>query len=283
MRNREYVNIHFKVNLTSNKFMKFDILKTITCYPIKNAVMANQNINDCVIEEKLLTLQIKAIGSFTFLCTPNELIELGIGFIFTEGIINAMTDVTAISDKYLDGLIISLEVKNPDVVNTKRNLIVTSGCGLCGKHNIDNLLSVIEKCSKTLNFPLSQLGSLNNKISKEQVLFKKTGATHVACIFDVEGKIIAISEDIGRHNALDKTIGKCIMHNLPLRGCGVFLSSRISFEMVIKAARAGIELIIAVSAPTALAIKAAEYWNITLCGFMRNNNGNIYSHPERFI
>jgi FdhD protein len=112
-------------------------------------------------------------------------------------------------------------------------------------------------------------------------LFEKTGGAHAAAIFDTAGSIMAFAEDIGRHSAFDKVIGKCLMAGLETKGCGVALSGRISLEMVTKAARAGIELIAAVSAPSSFAIEAAQRWNITLCGFVRSGRMNVYTYQQR--
>jgi FdhD protein len=114
-----------------------------------------------------------------------------------------------------------------------------------------------------------------------QHIFRMTGGAHAAGISDSSGKISAFAEDIGRHNALDKAIGKCLLGGLPMKSCAVALSGRVSLEMVTKSARAGIELIAAVSAPTSLAIEAAERWNITLCGFVRSDKLNVYTHSKR--
>jgi len=114
-----------------------------------------------------------------------------------------------------------------------------------------------------------------------QKLFETTGGAHAAGIFDKSGSIIAFAEDIGRHSAFDKAIGKCLIAELNTKRCGVVLSGRISLEMVSKAARAGIELIGAVSAPSSFAIEAAKKWNITLCGFVRPGRMNVYTHLER--
>ncbi|MDH7500243.1 MAG: formate dehydrogenase accessory sulfurtransferase FdhD, partial [candidate division NC10 bacterium] len=114
-----------------------------------------------------------------------------------------------------------------------------------------------------------------------QRLFAQTGATHGAALFDAQGEIVALGEDIARHNALDKAIGRCLLVGLSPLGCAVALSGRVSFELVAKSARAGIELISAISAPSSLAIEAAERSGITLCAFVRGGRTAVYCHPER--
>jgi FdhD protein len=114
-----------------------------------------------------------------------------------------------------------------------------------------------------------------------QTTFALTGSSHAAALFDRDGAIVAFAEDIGRHNALDKAIGKCLLAGGAPRGYGVVLSGRVSLEMIAKAARAGIELVVAVSGVSSYAIAAARQWNITLCGFVRNGRVNIYTDPTR--
>jgi FdhD protein len=125
------------------------------------------------------------------------------------------------------------------------------------------------------------LRSLGGALRERQVLFDSCGGTHAAGIFDGSGTILASAEDAGRHNALDKAIGKCLLAGTPTAGLGVVLSGRTSFEMVGKCAKAGIELISAVSAPTTLAIDVAERCNITLCAFVRETRATVFSHSRR--
>lgn len=236
---------------------------------------------DHVICEELLTIQIDNVGSFTFLCTPSDIEELALGFAFTEGLIDTRNDVISISKSTNNGTFISLAIRNPERVKTKRNLIVTSGCGVCGKHNIENIISSISPLTSNLKFNAKRAELLEKDIKNKQTLFLATGAAHAAALFDQDEQVISMCEDVGRHNALDKAIGFCVKNDIATARLGLFLSSRISFEMVTKAARAGVELIIGVSAPTSLAIKAANFWNITLCGFVRSGQGNIYTAKER--
>jgi FdhD protein len=262
---------------------KLEPINKISCHrlSLKSGIISLSASEDLAIEEKPLTIIVPEIGSFTLLCTPTDLQELAVGFIYSEGIIESIADIIDIDCSKLDQLIISLKVKNFGQIYAKRNLIVTSGCGLCGKHNIDHILLTTPPCPNTLKISPMDITPLVTKILEKQLLFKQTGATHTAAIFDQNHNIIAMKEDLARHNALDKTIGFCLLNQINLASCGVFLSSRVSFEMVTKTARAGLELILAVSAPSALAIKAAEYWNITLCGFLRGDSGNIYTNRSR--
>jgi FdhD protein len=116
-----------------------------------------------------------------------------------------------------------------------------------------------------------------------QALFDECGGTHAAGIYDAEGKILASAEDAGRHNALDKSIGKCLLQQTSTAGLAAALSGRVSLEMVSKGARAGIELISAISAPTTLAIEVADRCGITLCAFVRETRATVFTHPHRVV
>jgi FdhD protein len=205
--------------------MAFNSTKTINCRPIVRSQISDSNKPDLVIEEKLFTIQIAQIGSFTLLCTPTNLKELALGFIFSEGIIDSIDDVLTIDESRLNELLISLQVKNPEKVISKRNLIVTSGCGLCGKDNLENLLVEIPPCRETLAFSPNKFTALIKQMQEQQTLFKQTGAAHSAQLFDFKGKTICIDEDVGRHNALDKAIGYCLLQRIPTQGSGLLLSS----------------------------------------------------------
>ena len=126
-----------------------------------------------------------------------------------------------------------------------------------------------------------ELIELGARLRQAQPLFRKTGATHAAAVFDAAGEILTLAEDSGRHNALDKALGQRLLAGRPTNGHGVIISGRISYELVLKSARAGLELVAGVSAPTALAVEAAALRNITLCGFVREDRATVYTHPYR--
>ncbi len=221
------------------------------------------------------------VGSFTFLCTPTDVEALAIGFALSEGIIDGIEDVVSISSGGENGDAVGLRVTNPAGVGANRNLIVASSCGMCGARNIEKVLSGTHPCNSTLEVPWDALIGVVDRLKPMQVAFGETGGAHAAGVFTADGEIVFFAEDIGRHNALDKAIGKCLLAGQSAEGCGVVLSGRVSFEMVVKAAKAGIELIVAISAPSSLTVEAAELWNMTLCGFVRGGRGNVYTHPER--
>lgn len=227
-----------------------------------------------------MTIMVANVGSFALLCTPCNVEALAVGFAFSEGMISSIADVIDCSYRP-DQHVVGLRLEAPPQTGAGRNLIVTSSCGLCGSRNIDKLLAGDATSRDTLRVPAAVLRTVVEDMRARQVLFAQTGGTHAAGIFTAEGELIVLGEDIGRHNALDKAIGKCLMRELSLAGRGVALSGRVSLELVAKAARAGIEIIAAVSAPSSLSIQAAERCNITLCGFVRGERATVYTHPRR--
>lgn len=232
------------------------------------------NKTDYAIVEKAITIKIEGIGQFTLMCTPNNIKKLAVGFLYTQGIIKNLEDINNLSQTKN---IVTIILKNPKSLDNTSLVKATSGA-------ISNSVNPEElTIAPTLFVSHNTLFSVMQALQIKQKLFKITGGAHAAAIFDANGKIIACCEDIGRHNALDKVIGECLLTKKNLHSCGVALSGRVSFEMVNKAAKAGIELIIAVSAPSSLAIQLSEQYNVTLCGFARDRNMNIYSHPMRIV
>jgi FdhD protein len=240
-----------------------------------------EQIEDHVIAETPVTIMVHRVGSFTVMCTPTDIKALAVGFLHSEGMISGADEVTAIHNKDHLRNVVGVEIQRCSPYGVQRNLIVASSCGMCGARNIEKMLASIPPCKHSLEVEEDLLFEITDKLREAQEVFAATGTAHAAAVFDGQGAISPVAEDIGRHNALDKVIGKCLLAGLALRGRGIVLSSRISLEMVSKAGRAGIELIVAVSGASSLAIEAARQWNITLCGFVRQGKANIYAGPER--
>ncbi len=233
-----------------------------------------------VVVEQLLTIMVEGVGNFAVMCTPCDVEALAVGFVFSEGLISSIDDVVDYSYRP-DQQTIGLRLEDPGQGSAVRNLIVTSSCGLCGSRNVDRLLAGEETCADTLHVSPMVLRAVARDMHGRQHLFSRTGGTHGAGIFNADGKLLAVAEDLGRHSALDKAIGKCLMRGLRPAGCGAMLSGRVSLELVAKALRAGLEIMVAVSAPSSLAIDAAERCNITVCGFVRGDRATVYTHPRR--
>lgn len=238
---------------------------------------------DRVITELPVTIMIDQVGSFTVMCTPSDIKALAIGFAFSEGLIDGIDEVVETYTKPELPHVIGIDVQDPTRIDIGRNLIVASSCGMCGVRNIEKMIQTIAPCGQTLKVTDHLLTDTMQKLRDLQHVFDLTGGSHGAAIFDSSAEIIAFAEDIGRHNALDKAIGKCLLAGRTAQGCGVALSGRVSLEIVAKAAKAGIELIAAVSAVSSYAVSASDTWNITLCGFVRPDKMNVYTKPERII
>jgi len=240
-----------------------------------------KRLTDYVVVEQPITIMIDKVGSFTVMATPSDIEALAIGFVYSEGLIESIDDVIAVSTKPQLPNVVGIEVNDPTHIAIQRNMIVASSCGMCGTRNIDKMLTQIPPCKESLKISSNMLIEIIENLRSRQQIFQATGGSHAAGIFDASGNIIAFAEDLGRHSALDKAIGKCLLGKISTKGLAVVLSGRISLEMVTKAAKAGIELIVAVSAPSSFAIEAAKQWNMTLCGFVRSDKLNVYTHLKR--
>lgn len=222
--------------------------------------------------------------------TPGNDRELAIGFLFTEGIIHSISEV--VGAEHLpgsDGNAIRVELSetaNPDTSKLERHFYTTSSCGVCGKASIDAVKTVCNiKTSDTKTLFLSELiYRLPDILRKQQEVFESTGGLHASALFDNEGNLLLTREDVGRHNALDKLIGAALEKDmLPLDKYLLLLSGRASFELIQKAAMAGIKFVTAVGAPSSLAVEMAKESDMTLIGFLRGERFNIYSGAERVI
>jgi FdhD protein len=225
--------------------------------------------------------------------TPGNDEDLALGFIFTEGIIRRNTDIKRIEQVITDCTenkqnIIQITLSEgiiPNLLQAERNFYTTSSCGVCGKSSIIAIRTVSSYASESWDGePIhpSLILSLPDKLAASQQLFTDTGGLHAAALFSREGELKLIREDVGRHNALDKLIGISLKADmLPLYQSILLLSGRASFELIQKAAMAGIPVVAAVGAPSSLAVSLAKEFGITLIGFLRNNRFNIYSGEER--
>lgn len=240
-----------------------------------------ENLSESVITERPVTVAVYRVGEFTLMCTPIDLESLAVGFAFSEGMIDSVDDVISIHRSEDKSEVVALEIINPSKVVTGRNMIVASSCGMCGARTIERTLSEMPKVGNTLRISRDLLLQMTDELFALQELHPATRGAHAAGIFDAEGLIEAFGEDIGRHNALDKALGQSLLARLSTQGRGAVLSSRASFEMVAKAARAGVEILIAASAPSSLAIDAANRWNLTLCCSARAGRAKLYTHAHR--
>jgi FdhD protein len=222
--------------------------------------------------------------------TPGGDYELAAGFLFTEGLIGA-GDVRRVA--YCDDLdgqeqqfnVVTVTLSRPfDHGALHRNFFATSSCGICGKASLDD---VEVRCAPVQPGPeitADVLAGLPDRLRAKQRIFDRTGGLHAAGLFTATGELVSLREDVGRHNAVDKVIGEQLLAGtLPLGDRILQVSGRASFEIVQKAAVAGIPIVSAVSAPSSLAVEAGERLGLTIIGFVRDGRLNVYSRPERVI
>lgn len=227
--------------------------------------------------------------------TPGNDAELAAGFLFTEGIIASGDDILNIEHYFISCAenkenVIVVKLKDgvsPNLHNSERNFYTSSSCGVCGKGSINAIRTVSSFANKNEvghSIDAEVLYRLPEVLRYYQNAFASTGGIHASGLFNLQGELLLLREDVGRHNALDKLIGAAINQNwTPLDSYILLLSGRASFELVQKAAMAGISLIAAVGAPSSLAVELAEEFNITLAGFLRNQRFNIYTAGHRIL
>jgi FdhD protein len=224
--------------------------------------------------------------------TPGADFELAAGFLFGEGLVRSEDDVRAI--RYCTGPgdgaqrynVVTVEIAGEapfDPRRSERDFYTSSSCGICGKASIE------AACGQTpppvhggAAVPADVLLGLPDRLRAAQRIFARTGGLHAAALFDTAGRLLRLREDVGRHNALDKLVGASLLAGeLPLSDCVALMSGRLSFELVQKAARAGMGILVGVSAPSSLAVELADEVGMTLIGFLRAGRFNVYTGAER--
>jgi FdhD protein len=225
--------------------------------------------------------------------TPGNDRELAAGFLYTEGIIDAAASIEGWENPEAPGpgpsagnriRAIIRDGIAVDLRTLERHFYTTSSCGVCGKTSLE-ALRVTGRISLDPDAPLLEaatIGAMPAMLQSNQVIFEATGGLHAAGLFDRDGRMLAVREDVGRHNAVDKLIGAQLLDGrVPLSGCVLFVSGRASFELVQKAVMAGIPVLAAVGAPSTLAVDLARQFGATLLGFVRGDKFNVYSGAQR--
>jgi FdhD protein len=221
--------------------------------------------------------------------TPGGDFELATGFLFTEGLISGNGDVRRVSycedlepeEQYYNVVTVEL-TRSFDADAVRRNFYASSSCGICGKATLDDVEVHCEPIAPGPEVDGATIGQMPDALRSSQRVFEQTGGLHAAGLFSAEGELLSLREDVGRHNAVDKIVGERLLAgDLPLSERVLQVSGRIGFEIVQKAARAGIPIISAVGAPSSLAVSAAERLGMTLVGFVRDARFNVYTHPVR--
>ena len=251
---------------------------------------------DLLATEEPLGIRLDGSALTVTMRTPGDDVELAAGFRAGEAVVRSPDDIAEI--RLCDGtpcghgdhegmgniadvlLAPGVEVGS----GARRNFMITSACGVCGRTSIEDVCvrpTASLESDKTQFWP-SVLASLPDRLRQAQRVFARTGGLHAAGLFTSSGELIVIREDVGRHNAVDKLVGYALLRGqLPLAGCALLVSGRVSFELVQKAVLAGIPLLAAVSAPSSLAADLAEEAGLTLAGFLRGRSMNVYTHAHR--
>ena len=239
---------------------------------------------DTVAEEIPVAFEYNGISHTVMLATPADLEDFALGFSLTEGIIEKRSEVFDIEIVEAEaGITVQMKIAGGAFAKLKerrRSLAGRTGCGLCGAESLTQVVRDLPPLVDAAPFPLQALYEGMSRLPAQQTLQQTTGAVHAACRIAADGSISHVREDVGRHNALDKTLGALSRADV-LPGGALLITSRASFEMVQKSAALGYGILAAVSAPTAAAVRLADKLNLTLVGFLRGNNCAIYTHASR--
>jgi FdhD protein len=233
---------------------------------------------DHVAVEEPLEIRIGGVPVAVTMRTPGHDEELALGFCLSEGLRPAAARLP-------DDLVantVDVDAPGFDPARLQRSFYTTSSCGVCGKGALDAVAVDAPRVTSELRVPLALVSSLPDRLREAQAAFAVTGGLHATGLFTPDGGLLCVREDVGRHNALDKVVGWAFGGGLlPLAECVLCVSGRLSFELVQKAAVAGCPVLVAVGAPSSLAVELAADRGVTLCGFVRGGTANVYTEPWR--
>jgi FdhD protein len=250
---------------------------------------------DRVAVEEPMEVRVNGAAFAVIMRTPGADRDLAAGFLLAEDVVRSADEIGTIAycedadvDQEGRANILNVTVTGGAVerlgtrLGERRQVMMTASCGLCGRRTIESLRARVESVGGAWTVPASVISALPAALRSAQAVFDSTGGLHAAGLFDLDGHLQLSAEDVGRHNAVDKIIGRTLLAGgHPLDRRLLLVSGRTSFELVQKALLGGVPLIAAVSAPSSLAIDLAEQAGMTLCGFVRGPSFNIYAHPER--
>jgi len=253
-----------------------------------NVTGTQSEVSDVTAREEPLEIRVEGRSVAVVMRTPGHDEELAAGFLVSEGVVQRARDVLEVSqcpstgnykgnivDVLLGGAVVNWD-------SLTRHVFSASSCGLCGKTSIESVFQQFPAVKGGWKVSPALIASLPEKLRAAQETFSKTGGLHASGIFDLDGNLIVLREDVGRHNALDKILGYALQRDLlPLDRHILLVSGRVSFEIIQKALAAGIPLLAAISAPSSLAVEFAQAANQTLIGFLRGEAMNVYTNPQR--
>ena len=261
--------------------------RTVTS--VRDGVVTRRS--DALAGEEPMEIRVNGGAVSVTMRTPGHDFELALGFCLTEGIVADQAQVRAV--RYcVDGEaqeynVVDVHLVDPTPVpaSLRRNVYTTSSCGLCGSASIEAVRKRVPDVSgDPLRVPPDVLSRLPDRLRAAQQVFDRTGGLHAAGVFTVDGDLVCIREDVGRHNAVDKVIGwAATERRLPLAGHVLMVSGRVAFEIAQKALLAGFPMVAAVSAPSSLAVSLAESAGMTVVGFLRGRSMNVYCGAERVV
>jgi FdhD protein len=244
---------------------------------------------DKVATEEPLEIRLRGEPFQVLMRLPGWEKELALGFLYTEGIIRDLSEVTTMhfyataTDPLLPPNVVDVQLADAAWERRgRRHLEVAyASCGLCAKMAVGEICRETPAVGSGVTVTAAALLELLERMHQQQTVFRETGGTHGVALAAPRGAVFLLAEDVGRHNAMDKVIGRALLQKLDLSRLVALLSGRISFEMALKTVRAGISILAAVSAPTSMALNLAQELGLTLVGFARNQRLNIYTHPQR--
>jgi FdhD protein len=247
--------------------------------------------SDRVAREEPLEIQVGGAPIAVVMRTPGDDEELVLGFLLTERIVAASSDVVSVRHCSLapdpeaaDNVVRATLAPgvSVDLEALRRNLYASASCGVCGKASIESVMETAPALEDDTSFPRDFFTALPGRLREGQAVFEETGGLHAAALFSADGRCLVVREDVGRHNAVDKVVGWAARSGrLPLSGHVLMVSGRVSFEITQKALAARIPLVAAVSAPTSLAVELAGASGMTVVGFLRGGAFSVYGNTER--
>lgn len=260
---------------------------------VRIGVTSRSDLQDVVAVEEPMEVRVNGAPFAVIMRTPGADRELAAGFLLAEDVIRGSDELATIEycedaeeegrDNTLNVTVIGDALERLSArLGERRQVMMTSSCGLCGRRTIESLRTRVPFAEGHWKVSGDIVRGLPHTLREAQSVFQTTGGLHAAGLFSLAGALQSIAEDVGRHNAVDKVVGRRLLEDaLPLDGSMLVVSGRTSFELVQKALLAGIPLVAAVSAPSSLAIELAQESGVTLCGFVRGDTFNIYAHPQR--
>jgi FdhD protein len=268
-----------------------DALRSVGVVRVRGAARAAES--DCAATEEPLEVRLHDQPFAVIMRTPGADRELAAGFLLAERVISGADELGTIAhctDAAADhpenvvnvtlagGSIAAVE----RLLAGRRHVTTNSSCGMCGRRTIESLATEVAPIAAAWRVTAALIASLPDQLRARQAVFEETGGLHAAGLFARDGRLVDVAEDVGRHNAVDKIVGRMLMREaLPLSDHLLCVSGRTSFEIVQKAVIAGIPIVAAVSAPSTLAVDLAQAYGVTLVGFIRGDSFNIYTHPQR--